>query len=917
MGSGSTRLRTKIVALLTSLVALWSFAAWVTVQDGFTLLFVQTLNSRVADPGQALLTALQDERRLANAYLGERGQPQLDALTAQWQRTDLVSDDFGTSVGSWQAELATGEDTRRRVDEVLTGLSGLTGVRESVRDAGVNRAEASAAYTAILAAVLRMYGSLGQLDDPRIAAESETLVDLYQVRELISQQDALITGVLAAGRMTGDEYARFAQLVGAQRYQTAEAAGELSPADRVRYDQLAGSDAVARFRVLEDRVIQQARSGATLPLTAQEWQSTVGPAMQAQVDFGVTIGDALIDRATPVAVGVIVRLVLAAGLGLIAVVASIVVSISTARHLVRQVARLRDAALRLAHERLPGVVDRLGRGEDVDVAREAPPLDFGDDEIGQLGRAFNAVQETAVRTAVEQAELRRNVRGVFLSLARRTQALVHRQLTLLDAMERREHDAEELEDLFRVDHLATRMRRNAENLIVLSGATPGRAWRRNVPMVDVVRGAVAEVEDYTRVDVLPLGPVALAGRAVGDVIHLLAELIENGLSFSPPNTTVEVRGRLVTAGYAIEIEDRGLGLTGEELVAANRRIVDRSELNLADAARLGLYVVSRLTERHGVKVQLKESAYGGTTAVVLIPSELVVPGDPSPSGAQPVLAAGPATAAAPPTLAAPPPATTPPVPATAPPTAATAPPATPSPAGTTTSAAPWAVPPSGAVTPAGLPARSRKRPPRPPDPAAAPPPVSDALHGPTVPTGLPITGFRPSTPEPAATDAPPPGGRWSATSADPGPAPATAGLVDTGPVDAGPVDTGTVDDAGPVDTDPATGRSGGSDPADRAIGDGRTADDGVDPPSPTVEGPVTDAGLPVRVRQANLAPGLRASPSAGETTAAGTPRRAPEQIRQLMSAYQSGTRRGRSDAARLLEGTRAGDRPDAADNPAG
>ncbi|MFJ8686852.1 sensor histidine kinase [Micromonospora wenchangensis] len=900
MGSGSTRLRTKIVALLTSLVALWSFAAWVTVQDGFTLLFVQTLNSRVADPGQALLTALQDERRLANAYLGERGQSQLDALTAQWQRTDLVSDDFGTSVGSWQAELATGEDTRRRVDEVLTGLSGLTGVRESVRDAGVNRAEASAAYTAILAAVLRMYGSLGQLDDPRIAAESETLVDLYQVRELISQQDALITGVLAAGRMTGDEYARFAQLVGAQRYQTAEAAGELSPADRVRYDQLAGSDPVARFRVLEDRVIQQSRSGATLPLTAEEWQSTVGPAIQAQVDFGVTIGDGLIDRATPVAVGVIVRLVLAAGLGLIAVVASIVVSISTARHLVRQLARLRDAALLLAHERLPGVVDRLGRGEDVDVAREAPPLNFGDDEIGQLGRAFNAVQETAVRTAVEQAELRRNVRGVFLSLARRTQALVHRQLTLLDAMERREHDAEELEDLFRVDHLATRMRRNAENLIVLSGATPGRAWRRNVPMVDVVRGAVAEVEDYTRVDVLPLGPVALAGRAVGDVIHLLAELIENGLSFSPPTTMVEVRGRLVAAGYAIEIEDRGLGLTGEELAAANRRIGDRSELNLADAARLGLYVVSRLTERHGVKVQLKESAYGGTTAVVLIPSELVVPGDPSPSGAQPVLAAGPATPAAPPAGEAPLPA-----PATTAPSAD----ATPSPArdvpspvdATPSSAAPRAVPPSGAVTPAGLPARSRKRPPRQPGPAAAPPPLSDALHGPTVPTGLPITGVRRSTPDPAAPGPVRPGDRWPVAPTGSGPAPTA-----TGPVDTGPVDTGA-----------ATDRSGGPDPADRATGDGRTADDGVDPPSPTVEGPVTDAGLPVRVRQANLAPELRASPNTGETGAAGTPRRAPEQVRQLMSAYQSGTRRGRRDAARLLEGTRAGEWPDDADDPAG
>jgi hypothetical protein len=152
-------------------------------------------------------------------------------------------------------------------------------------------------------------------------------------------------------------------------------------------------------------------------------------------------------------------------------------------------------------------------------------------------------------------------------------------------------------------------------------------------MVDVVRGAVAEVEDYTRVNVLPLGSVALAGRAVGDVIHLLAELVENGLSFSPPHTTVEVRGQMVANGFAIEIEDRGLGMSEEDLAAANERIVDRSELNLANATRLGLYVVSRLTERHGVRVQLKESPYGGTTAVVLIPIGLVTEGDdPNSSG---------------------------------------------------------------------------------------------------------------------------------------------------------------------------------------------------------------------------------------------------------------------------------------------
>ena len=179
---------------------------------------------------------------------------------------------------------------------------------------------------------------------------------------------------------------------------------------------------------------------------------------------------------------------LAAGLGLIAVIASIVVSITTARHLVQPAGPAARRRAALADVRLPGVVDRLGRGEEVDVAGRRPPLDFGDDEIGQVGPG---VQRRAARppiqAAVEQAELRRGVSDVFLNLARRTQALVHRQLTLLDAMERRDHDAEELADLFRVDHLATRMRRNAENLIVLSGAAPGRGLAR--PGADGRRGA--------------------------------------------------------------------------------------------------------------------------------------------------------------------------------------------------------------------------------------------------------------------------------------------------------------------------------------------------------------------------------------------------------------------------------------------
>ncbi len=232
------------------------------------------------------------------------------------------------------------------------------------------------------------------------------------------------------------------------------------------------------------------------------------------------------------------------------------------------------------------------------MAAEAPPLAFGTDEIGQVGRAFNLVQETAVQVAVEQAALRRGIRDVFLSLARRSQALVHRQLTLLDTMERRETSPEELEDLFRVDHLATRMRRNAEDLIVLSGAVPGRGWRNPVPLVDVVRGAVAEVEEYERVTVAQIGSASLAGRAVGDIIHLLAELMENAPSFSPPHTMVQVSGQLVGNGFAVEIEDRGLGMSEADLDAANAQLANPPEFNLSSTARLGLYVVGRLAERH-------------------------------------------------------------------------------------------------------------------------------------------------------------------------------------------------------------------------------------------------------------------------------------------------------------------------------
>ncbi|MGI8335409.1 nitrate- and nitrite sensing domain-containing protein [Actinomadura scrupuli] len=651
----NSQLRTKVAALLLSLAALWAFAAWVTVREGVNLLWVASLDKGVGQPSNALVTELQAERRLSMINLGSQGWQRRAELDAQRVRTDKARTVLEDRVRGSGVQRAASKTLKQRLNTAAGRLRALDATRQAIDSGAEDRGQAGVAYTQAIDAIFRIYDSLATLDDKSFAQDTRTLIKVNQAGEILSQEDALLSGVLAARRFGPAEHTQFVQLVGAQRYSQAHAAADLQDADPAALAQLTGSPAFTRLRALEDTVVKRGRDGAVPPLSAAQWQNAADPALADTRQVVKTAGARLVDRAQPIAIGVIARLVLAAGLGLVAVIASIVLSITTARALIRQLERLRVAAWELANERLPGVVERLGRGESVDVAAEAPPLSFGSDAIGQVGEAFNAVQQTAIRVAVEQAELRRGFRDTLLSLARRTQGLVHRQLTMLDTMERREIDATELEDLFRVDHLATRMRRNAENLIVLSGATPARGWRRSVAMVDVVRAAVAEVEDYTRVTVLPFGPVALTGRAVGDVTHLLAELIENAVSFSPPYTEVQVGGHMAASGFAIEVEDRGLGMTDEDLAAINQRASDPPDFHPSSSVHLGLFVVSRLAERYGIRVELKRSAYGGTTAVVLIPRELVLdeaeapvpatvgaPGAPAEAVAAPPVAAVPA-----------------------------------------------------------------------------------------------------------------------------------------------------------------------------------------------------------------------------------------------------------------------------------
>jgi signal transduction histidine kinase len=309
-----------------------------------------------------------------------------------------------------------------------------------------------------------------------------------------------------------------------------------------------------------------------------------------------------------------------------ALLLAVVLSLVTARSLIRPLGRLRAAADEVARRKLPGVVQRLQAGEKVDLdAEAAPPVGIhGRDEIGQLGRAFNDVHRVAVQVAGREAALRRSVGDMFLNLARRSQSLIDRQLELIDGLRGARPGPEVDEGLGELDRLATRMRRNAENLIVLSGSEPARRARGPVALVEVVGAAVGEIKEHTRVEVLALDEVRVAGHAAADVAHLLAELIENAVAFSAPGTRALVGGQPLPAGYLLEVEDQGIGMTDEQLMKVNKDLADPPSVDLGLTRMLGFFVVRQLAARHGIKVQLRHSWYGGTTALVLLPPAILL-----------------------------------------------------------------------------------------------------------------------------------------------------------------------------------------------------------------------------------------------------------------------------------------------------
>jgi two-component sensor histidine kinase len=307
--------------------------------------------------------------------------------------------------------------------------------------------------------------------------------------------------------------------------------------------------------------------------------------------------------------------------------------------LVRRLRRLSIAAEELSEQRLPALVDGLRRGRTSVAAEEAPFQlgELGRDEIGALGRSFETVHGTVLEVAREQARiLEQGISDIFVKLARRNQALVERQIALLDQLERDEENPDVLADLFRIDHIATRIRRNAESLLVLAGSESPRRWNRPLPLADVVQAATAEIEDYERIRLAQIDDAQIRAHAAVDLAHLLAELLENAVRFSPPDSVVEVACRTRGGSCQVVIADRGIGLTEEQLDEANELLSNPPVAGLDLSRTLGHYVVARLARRHGIEVRLAPGAMDGLVALVSLPVGLLHEDEPEQPAAIPV-----------------------------------------------------------------------------------------------------------------------------------------------------------------------------------------------------------------------------------------------------------------------------------------
>jgi signal transduction histidine kinase len=564
----------------------------------------------------------------------------------------------GSGVGAYQNQISATDNAaatvRRRVErtdglsdvarnrfsELGGQLETLKNLREKVAQGGDggDPSGGTTGYTSVVKSLLDFEQALvSQFGDEVISGTALALHNMVIAQEQVSLQHSIVLAGIGRGRLLGPEVRALEQsdIRLQDRISDFQAIGTTE--QRREYDQTVTGAAVASRSALVERALTQpdgtpvtTRPGQPKPppsfgIAVEDWNKASGTTARLMEQIARQLQDELANssaqlqddtsnKAGAAAVILLAMLIIAGTLGFV-----------IGRYLLRSLSELRHSALDVAHHHLPEVVAAIRADRAPDTEIEPVPV-HTTEEFGQLARAFDAVHEQAIRSAVEQSTLRSGMKNIFVNLSRRSQGLVERQLKLMEELERHEENPEQLANLFKLDHLATRMRRNNENLMVLSGTDVARRFHQPVPLADVLRAAASEIEHYQRVVVKSTPSVEIVGYAASDLVRLVAELLDNATAFSAPATQVMIGSRIDQQGSVlVEVADQGISMGPAELTEANERLSSGTEDDVPVSRQMGLFVVGRLAARHGITVRLRAAGEGreGLRAFVLVPSELV------------------------------------------------------------------------------------------------------------------------------------------------------------------------------------------------------------------------------------------------------------------------------------------------------
>lgn len=644
------RISTRLVSLLALPVVVATSLGGLRINESMTdmqqLEHMQLL-TQMTKQATSLAQALQVERDQSAGPLSNGSKATDYKVSQPREKTDRAKDAFldaTNEIGDFENDDAL-ESIHASVAQIASQLGDIRSIRKSAYEKGSPSLNTIDQYSQLITSLLSLSQDMAQAtSNPDMIKRTRALAAFSSAKEYASIQRAIIAAALPGGSVKEphlnendkqfgsnalDKETRAISSFKAIYGSTGESAVDLmAPLDNGNNPEINAANMYAKHILDTPNGIDGARVRSYM-----DWYDQSSTKIDAMKTIETTLLSDMEAKARELREASQRDAILNGAVILLVLGVSLVGAFVVARSMIRSLRRLQDTATRVAQDRLPELVKQLSETDpqDVDTSVESVGV-HSRDEIGQVAAAFDDVHREAVRLAAEQALLRGNVNAMFTNLSRRSQGLIQRQLSLISELESREADPDQLSSLFKLDHLATRMRRNGENLLVLAGEEPGRRWTRPVPLVDVLRAAASEVEQYERIELSAVPATEVAGRVVNDLVHLLAELLENATSFSSPQTKVRVTGHALPDGRVlVEIHDTGIGLSPEDLAAINERLAQPPTVDVSVSRRMGLFVVGRLSLRHGIRIQLRPSDSGGTTALVMLPVDVAHGGKQPPS----------------------------------------------------------------------------------------------------------------------------------------------------------------------------------------------------------------------------------------------------------------------------------------------